>query len=618
MPHRVDAVRAPASGARPALARPLGAVGAPSAVLALQRAHGNQAVRRLLAPGPAAVVQRDRDAAVAKANELRPGRAKAYASWDDVSADMTRVGARAKPSDFTEEQAALLNAAFYAPPRTLPDEWLTVQLPGRSLVLTMPADAAVERDPAGGLLSADVLGTLTNGQLVRLPEKVQAIVAAKPWGEESSAGRWVEHRFASRAAKLKTHLTALATQRQQLGGWFDKAVAKDAGARAADARPADRARRPEVEPGTYAKVAGKGPLAIFEEWSAESRQLRRESSYEQGEITGLRMYRFTGHAPEALRSGYVMVSFYLRGKKLDKAKDWAKVLQHEEGSVRIDGYARADALTPYFATPNLTQKSTWQWEVSDKVRALPLFKPGGGPTKADIMQGITGQCWLLAALISIVDRDPKLVEDMIHDNGDSVTVRFYRDGQPEFVTVTKEILKAKWWGVGYHLSSRGGKANATWPILLLKAYAAWPGNSRERATQDLDLGNSNVAFQDFLGIGASEDVAAGSGKPTVETRIQDALRAGKFVAAGSRAGLKNAILFSAIQQQHAYAVLGADASGVMVRNPWGKKKMLSVTANAEFRVSWTDFKTSFDKVYFGERAARAQAEAPAPEPAAAR
>ncbi|MDO4531441.1 MAG: C2 family cysteine protease, partial [Bacillota bacterium] len=99
----------------------------------------------------------------------------------------------------------------------------------------------------------------------------------------------------------------------------------------------------------------------------------------------------------------------------------------------------------------------------------PLFSHE--PSIGDIKQGKIGDCYLQAALASMVYADPQSVKELLKDNGDgTVTVRFYQGGAyganmtPVYVTVTKEIPVF----FGFAAYSRG----ALWVHMIQKAYAA--------------------------------------------------------------------------------------------------------------------------------------------------
>ncbi len=103
----------------------------------------------------------------------------------------------------------------------------------------------------------------------------------------------------------------------------------------------------------------------------------------------------------------------------------------------------------------------------DDELACELF-PNGLPQVDDVVQGKTGICYYLAAIASIVDKNPQLIKDAMVDNNDgTVTVKVYdfSTAKPIYVTVQKTIPN-----VPYNLRVLGKEC--LWVELLLKALIA--------------------------------------------------------------------------------------------------------------------------------------------------
>jgi hypothetical protein len=97
----------------------------------------------------------------------------------------------------------------------------------------------------------------------------------------------------------------------------------------------------------------------------------------------------------------------------------------------------------------------------------PLFPHA--PTQADIVQGNLGDCFLLSALVSILDspNGPTTIEKSMLDLGREVIVRLYDQNLvPRYISVSKDVV------VGMGADILGVGANVLWVKLFEKAYAA--------------------------------------------------------------------------------------------------------------------------------------------------
>jgi hypothetical protein len=216
----------------------------------------------------------------------------------------------------------------------------------------------------------------------------------------------------------------------------------------------------------------------------------------------------------------------------------------------------------------------WMWERSKG----PLFRSGRGDDDDihpnDVVQGELGNCYLLANLKAIAQRDPDLIRKMVVDNGDGTyTVTFHENGQESTITVTDEFLtKVKPWqfddrtpfaksGDGelwvrvlekaHAEKFRGGYGSASAGILpvALEHLTGLNSVSSSPATMtdnDLDSLGSNLGHGNSL---------ATTGTPnSVDPDVRDLFRSKKIVAG------------------HAYAIERIDTENnlIYLDNPWGR------------------------------------------------
>ncbi len=119
----------------------------------------------------------------------------------------------------------------------------------------------------------------------------------------------------------------------------------------------------------------------------------------------------------------------------------------------------------------------------------PLFQQSesGDPiiSPDDVKQGGISDCMLMAALVKLADKEPSSIQNMITDNGNTVSVRLYREGSPEIVTVRKTVLKKSALAVGYSFNPNvtpgqrkrvGAHGPVLWPAMIEKAYAKFHGS----------------------------------------------------------------------------------------------------------------------------------------------
>lgn len=140
------------------------------------------------------------------------------------------------------------------------------------------------------------------------------------------------------------------------------------------------------------------------------------------------------------------------------------------------------------------------------------------PTADDVNQRGLANCYFLAALMSTASQHPSYILDMVTDNKDTVSVRFYRQKprvqptdpktfSPNYVTVRKSVAVTSSGisGVGAYSATK-----VPWPALVMKAYAAWDGHAKgalpgfQGTYEATAWGDSTVAMEHITGEPAKE------------------------------------------------------------------------------------------------------------------
>jgi Calpain family cysteine protease len=102
-----------------------------------------------------------------------------------------------------------------------------------------------------------------------------------------------------------------------------------------------------------------------------------------------------------------------------------------------------------------------------------------GPKASDIAQGAVGDCYFLSMLAETALHSPQTIRNMFIDNGDGTwTVRFYRSGVPDYVTVNGDLpaySDGEFVYANHDFDGRTAKVadskNVLWVALAEKAYA---------------------------------------------------------------------------------------------------------------------------------------------------
>jgi hypothetical protein len=243
-------------------------------------------------------------------------------------------------------------------------------------------------------------------------------------------------------------------------------------------------------------------------------------------------------------------------------------------------------------TPTLTN-SNWSYQVS----AGSLFN--GSPTHNDARQGQLGDCYFIAALSAIADKNADAVRNMFIDNGDGTyTVRFYAgagvsvgSGTADYVTVNRKLPTNASGNLVY--SSYGMLASSAstplWIALAEKAYAQWneTGKSGRNGTNSygsIEGGWMGDVNAQVLGYRSSDYALSSTNKQV----LVNALTTGRSVTIGTNGNTS----FAGLYGSHAYIVTGYNASNdtFTLYNPWGfmhpaPMSWLQIQSNCSFFVT---------------------------------
>ncbi len=201
----------------------------------------------------------------------------------------------------------------------------------------------------------------------------------------------------------------------------------------------------------------------------------------------------------------------------------------------------------------------------------------GTPSRSDTKQGQLGDCYFIASVAAIADRNPDAVRNMFIDNGDGTyTVRFYASalgsGTPtaDYVTVNRRLPAYANGTLGYsgYGQSISSSSTTLWIALAEKAYAQWnetgnegrDGTNRYAAIEGGWMSNVNAQV---LGYSSTNYAFANTSKQT----LIDALNNNRSTTLGT-IGSPNA---GGLVGSHAYIVYAYNSGNdtFSLHNPWG-------------------------------------------------
>jgi hypothetical protein len=204
----------------------------------------------------------------------------------------------------------------------------------------------------------------------------------------------------------------------------------------------------------------------------------------------------------------------------------------------------------------------------------PLFS-SSGPSHLDEYQGELGDCYLISSLGTIADTAPATIENMIIPNGDGTwTVRFYDNGQADYVTVNDELPTSGGMlvfdGYGHGTTNPPG----LWIALIEKAYAQWDetGNEGRGGTNSYaDIQGGWMANVDAQVLGHAAPSYDLSSSSDLQALISGMTNEQAVTVGTDGSNNSNDSLPYGLYGSHAYAVTGYNSSNqtFTLYNPWG-------------------------------------------------
>jgi Calpain family cysteine protease len=203
------------------------------------------------------------------------------------------------------------------------------------------------------------------------------------------------------------------------------------------------------------------------------------------------------------------------------------------------------------------------------------------PGLDDSKQGMLGDCYFLASLVSIAAKDQLAVRNMFVENNDgTVSVRLYNNGVADYVTVDRKLPSYASGSLAYSGYGRSVSSSSTplWLALAEKAYAQW--NETGKAGRDGTntyagieggwMGNVNAQALGY----ASSNFAVNS---TNKQNLINALNGNQAVTIGTTSGASAGGLVGS----HAYVVTGYNSTtdSFSFYNPWSVQHPTALTWN---------------------------------------
>lgn len=260
-----------------------------------------------------------------------------------------------------------------------------------------------------------------------------------------------------------------------------------------------------------------------------------------------------------------------------------------------------------------------------------IIMPNPPAKVEDIRQAGFGDCFLLAALTSLVQENPRYIQDSLFQTdptkpAETHIVRFYRPikKQKELsyddVKVKNTVLKIVRKGrKGETEENYGNQGAQDWPAVVEKAFELWVRNvGREIVEMKIDPGhltkggNGSSAALILTGKKYEESWVKDRQKETKTAILRAIGRPGTILVAATypnvppeweeknperKGGLGySRQVWGGIAFQHLYAVVAANPTHITLRNPWGYFGRVNGEVDkdaAESVLTWDEFSTVF-------------------------
>ena len=193
--------------------------------------------------------------------------------------------------------------------------------------------------------------------------------------------------------------------------------------------------------------------------------------------------------------------------------------------------------------------------------STPVFVDGA--QYDDVDQGMVGDCYYLAALSSLADTDPHIVEQMITSLGDGTyAVRFHRNGNEVYLRLDADLPVTYYGSLAYARINSDGEL---WVPIVEKAYAYFRYSANSYAS--ISGGWMSTVYREITNTSTLTRWTGGSTGYLYQL-LSSSLASGHAVTAGSYSRPQTPIVGS-----HAYVVKSVETIGadqfVTVYNPWG-------------------------------------------------